>query len=168
MGKIARILATRYQTRQRALTLRAEPHAREAGQALVELALVLPIFMLILVGAAECARLAYAWIEVANAARAGVQYGAQNHITAVDFAGMAQAAIEDSANLTTLTATATSFCRCSDGTVISCARGSGSCSGHVLNYVQVNTSAPIDPLVYLPGLPKTYTLQGQAIMRVEQ
>jgi hypothetical protein len=26
----------------------------------------------------------------------------------------------------------------------------------------------VDPLIYLPGLPHSYTLNGQAIMRVEQ
>ena len=55
-----------------------------SGQAFVELALVLPIFILLLVGAAEVGRLAYASIEVSNAARAGVAYAAQSHTTAQD------------------------------------------------------------------------------------
>ena len=68
----------------------------EAGQALVELALTL-VFILIplLIGAAEFARAAYAYIEVSNAARAAVAYGAQTHATALDQVGMLTAARND-------------------------------------------------------------------------
>ena len=41
----------------------------------------------ILIGSAEFARAAYAYIEVSNAARAAVAYGAQTHATALDTAG---------------------------------------------------------------------------------
>ena len=49
----------------------------------------------VLIGAAEFARAAYAYIEVSNAARAAVQYGAQNDATALDTAGMLTAAKND-------------------------------------------------------------------------
>lgn len=140
----------------------------ESGQALIELALVLPIFVLLLLGAAEFARLAYASIEVSNAARAGIQYGAQNHSTAVDLIGMTQAAINDGSNIKTLQAIATNFCICSDGTSITCANASMNCPARILDYVQVNTSVVVDPFFHCPGLPKTFTLQGQAAMRVEE
>ena len=60
----------------------------QTGQALVELSLTLPILFLLLMGAAEFGTLAYSAIEVANAARAGVAYGAQSHVTAADSTGM--------------------------------------------------------------------------------
>lgn len=141
---------------------------RESGQALIELALVLPIFVLLLIGAVELARLAYASIEVSNAARAGIQYGAQNHNTAIDISGIKQAAINDGSNIATLQATAVNFCICSDGTSITCANASINCTARILDYVQVNTSAVVDPLFHCPGLPKTFTLVGRATMRVEQ
>ncbi len=139
----------------------------EAGQALVELALTMPLLALLLLGAAELGRLAYAAIETSNAARAGVQYGAQNHITASDYAGMQVAATNDSPNVPGLTATAIHFCGCSDGTPSTCS--TGDCAGaRILEYVQVNTSTTFDPLVYCPGLPRTFTVNGQSIMRVWQ
>jgi Flp pilus assembly protein TadG len=64
----------------------------EKGQALVELALTLPALVLLLVAAAEFARVSYASIEVSNAAMAGVQYGAQSPIEAADTAGIQAAA----------------------------------------------------------------------------
>src|SRR5215469_13561699 len=86
----------------------------EAGHSLVEAALILPLLITILVGAAELARVAYAAIEVSNAAHAGAQYGAQNGGTASDSPGIATAAASDAANLTTLTTTSSFSCICSD------------------------------------------------------
>jgi Flp pilus assembly protein TadG len=143
------------------------------GSALVEIALMFPIFLALLVGAAEFGRLAYAAIEVANAARAGAAYGAQSHITASNYTGMQLAATQDAPNVTGITATATNFCACSSApsTPVSCTAVLTSCSTaplHSLEYVQVNTTAMIGPLFNYPGIPHTFTLTGQAIMRVEQ
>lgn len=43
----------------------------ENGQALVEMALVLPLFLLLLFGVIEMGRIGYAYITVSNAARVG-------------------------------------------------------------------------------------------------
>jgi Flp pilus assembly protein TadG len=151
------------------------------GQSFVELALVLPIFVLLLVGAAEFGRLAYFGIEVSNAARAGVAYGAQNHITASDNPGMQLAATNDGSNVVGLAAscsgtsvnglcaTSSHFCSCSGAGTSTCSAGDCTGTGNrILEFVQVNTTAVVDPLIYLPGLPRSYTLNGQAVMRVEQ
>lgn len=135
------------------------------GQSLIEFALALPIFLLLLLGAAEFGRLAYAYIEVANAAHAGVQYGAQSHITASDNVGMALAATQDGTNLPTLQASPTHYCTCADGTPSACT--AGTCT-RLIEYVKVDTSATVNTLFHYPGIPSTITLQGQAIMRVEQ
>ncbi len=141
-----------------------------AGGALVELALVVPVFVALLLGAAEFARLAYASIEVSNAARAGVAYGSQSSTTASDISGMQTAATNDGANVTGLSATATEFWTCSGSTVPYTQLSSPpTCTGtgnHLLNYVQVTTTATVNPLIHVPGLPTTFTLHGLAIMRV--
>lgn len=139
----------------------------DRGQALVELALTMPLLIILVLGAAEVGRLAYAAIETSNAARAGVQYGAQNHITASDFVGMQTAALDDGPNVAGLAANASNFCSCANGAPSTCA--AGDCAGsRIIEFVQVNTSATFDPLIYCPGLPRTYNLNGQAIMRVWQ
>jgi Flp pilus assembly protein TadG len=138
-----------------------------AGGALVELALIVPIFTILLLGAAEFGRLAYAAIEVSNAARAGVAYGSQSSSTASNLTGMQTAATNDGPNVAGLTATASQFWSCSNApstqssTPPTCTAGN-----HLLNYVQVKTTATVDPLIHVPGLPTTYTLRGLAIMRV--
>jgi Flp pilus assembly protein TadG len=151
------------------LASRAVMHS-EVGQSLVELALTFPIFILLLIGAAEFGRLAYAAIEVSNAARAGASYGALTHITASDVANIRLVATKDAVDVTGMTATATKFCACSTGGILTCSTALTTCTSpaRVIEYVQVNTTGTVDPLFHYPGLARTFTLRGQAIMRVEQ
>ncbi len=139
------------------------------GSSFVELALILPIFATILLGSAEFGRLAYDSIEVTNAAYAGAVYGAQSGSTASDTANMQAAASADAANLSEMTATATKICSCSDGTAITCSTPSSCVSpARIQEFVQVNTAATVTLLIRAPGLPATYTLHGQSVLRVVQ
>jgi len=139
----------------------------ERGQNLLEFALVVPIILLLLVGAIEIGRLAYLSILVNNAAHAGVQYGAQNLATASDNTGMQIAALDDGQNISGLTAAASHYCTCADGSSSSCQPTD--CAGsHRLVYVQVNTTGQFHSLVAYPGLPSSYTVSGEAVMRVAQ
>src|ERR1700743_3857150 len=125
------------------------PEVQDAGQALVELGLTLPLLLLLLIGAAELGRLAYYSIEVSNAARAGVAYGAQHHVTALDFNGMKTAAQNAAGNVTLTTKTATNSCACSNSySATSACSGTFSCSGanRVIEYVQMNTGVTISPM----------------------
>lgn len=140
----------------------------QAGNSLLEVALMMPMFTTLIVGAAEFTRLAYAEIEVTSAARSGAEYGAQTRATAADLTGIQNEAVASSPDVTNLQATASTFCTCSDGTSITCSSAGTSCSARISEYVQVNTSASIDPLFHVPGLPTTYTLSGIAVQRVAQ
>ena len=145
----------------------------ETGQALIETALVIPILMLLLLAAAEIARVADAAIEVANAAKAAVAYGAQSQANASDTTGIQTAAATDASDLTsTLTVTPTLSGICSSGNA--CTGANSTClntdcstpGDHIENILTVNTSASINPLVHVTGLPLTYTVQGQAVQKV--
>ena len=140
----------------------------DAGQALVELALTIPLLLLLLLGAVELARAAYASVEVTNAASAAVRYGAQNRTTAQDFPGMQLAAQNDAANITLTSTTPARTCSCSDGT-----QSGSSCAGFrctdgaaTMETLTVMTTANFDTLVHLPGLPTTFTLRGYAVQKV--
>jgi Flp pilus assembly protein TadG len=148
-----------------------------SGQAFVELALILPVLVLMLVGAVEVGRLAYASVEVSNAARAGVAYGAQNSSTAADPANIRLAARQDAPDLTILTATTSLACSCESSAGVITALGSCASNitnlttcpspSHIIQYVQVQTSAVVPTLFHFPGIPSTVTLGGYAIMRVQ-
>ncbi|WP_109487954.1 TadE/TadG family type IV pilus assembly protein [Occallatibacter savannae] len=64
----------------------------EDGQSLVELALTLPLLLVLLLGVAELGHIAYASINVSNAAKAAGQYAAQNTSTAVQTGSILAAA----------------------------------------------------------------------------
>jgi len=134
------------------------------AQSTVELALLLPVVALVMVAAADFARVYYMSTALVSAARAGVQYGAQSTTAASDTAGMKQAALNDASNLSGVTTTASKFCECPPSTShVSC---SPACSGMEM-YVQVNTSANFHTLVSYPGIPSTLTLNERALMRAE-
>jgi Flp pilus assembly protein TadG len=140
----------------------------ESGQALIEAALSLPLFALILIGAAELARVAYAAIEVTNAARSGAEYGGQNSSTAQDTSGISAAASYDGANLTGLTVTSSYACVCSDGSASTCLNTDCS-NSHIEESVTVNTSASYSPLFHVSGISATsFTLKGRATQKCAQ
>jgi Flp pilus assembly protein TadG len=140
--------------------------AEERAQALLEVALTLPILLLLLLGAAEMARVSYAAIEVANAARAAVQYGAQNSTTAADTTGMQTAASNDASNIASVTTTVSTSYICSNG---SSASGTPpACSGSAVETIlTVNTQATINPMIHL-YLPTTFTVHGRAVQKCLQ
>jgi TadE-like protein len=148
-------------------------HARglataEEGSALAELAIILPMLCLLLFGLIEVGRLGYYSILVGNAARAGVQYGAQGYGSARDHAGMQSSALNDGQNVSGLSAVASHSCTCADGTASTCLEGDCPNSHRIL-YVQVVTTGLFPSLLNYPGLPaslRTVTVNATATMRV--
>lgn len=154
----------------------------ECGSALVETALTLPMFVVMLLGPVELARVACAAIEISNAAKAAAAYGAQNHSTQSDVPGMQQAAINEVDNLSGLTFTQTNVqaslsgvcssgnpCTGTDnGSGPTCTSSDCGAGDHAEAIVTVSTSGAIDPLIHLPGLPTTYTVHAGAVQTVLQ
>jgi Flp pilus assembly protein TadG len=145
----------------------------ERGTALIETALSLPLICLLLMGAGEFARVAYAAIEVSNAANAAANYAASSHNAAGDWSssgsgpsktfsgGIVNVAKGDAANLTgsnavTVTDIYTS-CACADTTVgppSSCTDVAACSAGNsaLLETITVSTQATYSPLLRYFGL----------------
>ena len=140
----------------------------ERGQAMAELAIIAPLMLVLVIGLVELGRYANFSIEVANAARAGVQYGAQNLAVANDNAGMQNAATADAPDLGAgISATATHFCTCANGATSTCQPTD--CAGsHRLLYVQVDTSETFNSMLHFPGVLNSLQVKGHAVMRVVQ
>lgn len=137
----------------------------DSGQALIEVAVSAMLMVTLLAGTCEFGILEYDAIEVTNAARAGVQYGAQSKTAALDIAGMKLAALADGPNVAGLSATASHFCSCSDGSASTCSGGDCSTS-RMIEYVQVNTTVTVTPPFHVPSLPQSFNLSGLAVMSV--
>lgn len=140
----------------------------DSGTSVLEASLLTPVLLVLLLGVIEIGRYAALSIQVANAARAGAQYGAQNLVTASDGPGMKSAALADGQNVPGLTANA---CACytnsstSSPNVPLCS----TCPGSSGVYVQVNTHAIFQPIFTFgidPG--KSITVNGVAQMQVAE
>jgi Flp pilus assembly protein TadG len=148
---------------------------RWSGQSIVEFAIAAPVLALMLVAAADIARVFFFSVAVNNAARAGAQYGSQTLISAANTSGMETAATNDGSNIPGLTATA-SQCTCESpsGSVPACSAAPFSMpasyctTNSSATFVQVDTAATFTTIVHYPGLPNSFTLNGQATMQVEQ
>jgi len=139
----------------------------DSGQAVVELALMLPVALMFLIGIVEIGRYANASIVVDHAARAGVQYAAQNNVTASDTSQIIQAAQADATEFPNLTVTPSHYCTCADGSSSTC-EPTDCQDSRIIEYVKVDTETQLPSLFGYPAFPKVFTVKGQAIMRVSQ
>lgn len=152
----------------------------ESGQALIELAISLPLLLLVLLGGVELGEIAYASIEVTNAAKAAAQFGASNGgayvSTGLDTQGMLAAANNDAGNLGNSIAFASGYptmaCSCTNGGTATCSvpvtcAPKGSLPSQPIVTVTVQMTTNFNPLIYIPGWSHTsITLYGWAQQEV--
>ena len=136
----------------------------QRGASLVELAFVMPLFLLLLFGAVDFGRAYFLANELAGAAHAGAEYGAQDPS---DTTGITAAARADAPDVPGLSVGTPSYgCECSDGTSYSanCA-STPTCTYNAVYRVSVTVSATYSPLFPWPGVPSSVTLTSTAVMR---
>ena len=137
-----------------------------AGSALVELALVLGLLLLILMGTIDFARIFFAGVTAVDAARACVQYGSQSNTYTGDFTGMQAAADENAQDLSATTPSSQRFCKCENGNDVNCV--TETCTeGAPQIYVQVEMQSTFNTLVDFPGIPSVTGLTRKATFRVQ-
>lgn len=142
----------------------------DGGQSLLELAVATPFLLLLLAGCVDYGRFMYDGIQLGNAAKAGVAYGAQDPSTAVQDSAMIKAATNDASGVASPTATATQYPQCSDGSMyyannVNYPNGCAT-PGHPLNYVSVTVSGTFVPMIQLPGLVNPLTITKTAVEQV--
>lgn len=151
----------------------------DRGQALIELAISLPLLMLLLLGATELGRIAYASIEIANAAKAAAQFatygGAYSATTGSgwDENGMLVAARADAGELSGVNFAANypaMSCSCTSGTANcgsgnippTCTVAKGTPPNPTVT-VSVRLQTSYNPLIFIPGWTHaSITLYGYA------
>lgn len=139
----------------------------ESGQALVEVALASSVIALLLIASIDFGRFAYDGVLLANGARAGVQYGAQNLTTVLDNGGMQSAAKNDAQNIAGFSATGSHFCTCALGDTATSTCLQGDCpNSHRLVYAQVAATGSFAPLFAYPGIPATISITRTAVLQV--
>ena len=141
---------------------------RQRGNALIEFALCSVLLLIITAGVTDFARLFTIADMAASSASAGTQYGALSPAHYGDFAGMQDAALEDTGYLTGATATASQTCYCNvGGSAVTCpATGCGG-GGSPEAYVTVQTSVPFTPIFTYPWIPTLISVSGSSTVRVQ-
>jgi Flp pilus assembly protein TadG len=123
--------------------------------------------LLVFFGVLDFGRGYYAEICLVNAAYAGAQYGALVTGQSSNYTGMQTAANNDDPGTPGFAAAASGFCACSPGGAsVSCA---SSCAGYSspLQYIKVQTSGNVKPLLPYPGIPATFSLTATCTLRVQ-
>lgn len=139
----------------------------QQGVAVIEMAIVLPFLILLLLGAADFARLYNAKIKIDAASRAGVHYGSRLLANATDHAGMVAVAQTDAA-LVGMTASATDFCYCNgQPPAVVCASSCSPPDTQPQRYVEVVTGYTFHTTVSYPGIPSPVNLTATSRMRVQ-
>jgi Flp pilus assembly protein TadG len=149
----------------------------QSGQALLELAFMLPILLLLLIGVIEVGRYAYVGILVGNAAHAGAFYGSQSNAQSVDSTGITAASDADFQNngqnvSALIVDPPVVTCGCdNNGTIAPAACngvGAGVCAaGHWVVTVTVTASGTFNSLFNYPGIPGSITISRSSSMRVK-
>ncbi len=127
---------------------------RVRGQSLVEFALALPLLVLLVAMAADIGRAFTAYIELGNMAREGARYGAISPATAVDSAGIRNAAIGEGATIFGMTPT------------IQSTAGTETRNSQSYMYVTVTARLDFEPFVQFPPIPATIPIKREVTMMV--
>jgi len=139
------------------------------GAVAVELAIVIPVLMLLFVGAFDYARLSNWALIVASASRAGAQFGAQSESNAADTATIStrvQAAAQSIGGVDPVTAsTARMFCRCVDVLMTNCNQSCATTGGKSI-FIEVTASKTFVPTIPYPGLPASVALSTRTEFRI--
>jgi Flp pilus assembly protein TadG len=131
--------------------------SKRRGTAALEFVIVLPVLMVIVIGAADLSRMLHYKNVLTNAARTGAAYGATHAVsdyTYDEWVDRVQAhALEEAANLPDYKSSLI------DLTVTTFDEADGS------QRVQVEATYPFEMLIHWPGWPKQLTLQHSVSMR---
>jgi Flp pilus assembly protein TadG len=153
----------------------------QSGQALVEMAIALPVLLILALGVIELGRYAYIAILVGNAAHAGALYGSQNTAASADTTGIQNAAeydfaggtaagsIDNGQPVSQLNVTSSTSCGCDSGGTITgfgCATTPSCATGHWVVIVSVTASGTFNSLFNYPGIPSSLAISRTSTMRV--
>lgn len=146
------------------------------GAATVELAMVIPMLMMMLVGAVDFGLVIHQKMQLAHAVRAGAQHALvssplnkggldQTDLTAIETAILDGIAWDANP---TRNVTAALFCECTDGSVVACG-GTGICplDNRKHQYISVTVEEDFETLFDYPAIGKSVHLKNDATFRLD-
>ena len=158
-------------------TVHVRAKTNQRGSVLSEFAIVIPLVLLMIVGAVDFGRVWVLASVSANAAQAGAQYGSQSVPLSANLAGIrtvvendlgASAVVrgssEDGMTVDDFTITPERYCECSGGAGIDC---DDTCAGGVKPsvFVRVTVDSTFETIFDYPGIPSDIPVTRVAVMR---
>ncbi len=145
--------------------LRSEFTRSEDGSALVEMALLLPVLLLIVLGVFDYALVIEKRLRLAEAVAAGTAYAALPG-NALDIAGTQNAATLAAVNMPEMSVTASAYWTCTPGG--GQVTANSTCSGGIapMQWMEVDATATPTLKFQFPGLPFNVPLTAASIHRV--
>ncbi len=141
--------------------MRLRVKRRERGQSLAEFAILLPLLLILTLGAIDYGRVYFAYVSVTNAARNGAQYASVSPDAAADEAGVREAVLDETSALLDTSPTNPSV------VLVSPPPASPSCQDADANpCARVTVHYTFHTLVSWPGLPSSIEVQRTVEMRV--
>jgi Flp pilus assembly protein TadG len=138
----------------------------DKGGALVELAVVLPVLILISIGVMDYGRVYFTSVAVANAARAAAEWGAYGMAGSDTKTAEMQAFGQlDGNEVGTIAFNTTRFCECGTTSVACSTTECGGGYGPAQVYVTVTATKTVALLIRYPGLPASVTISRSATFR---
>jgi len=147
--------------------LRLRRRLGSEGLAATELAFVAPMLILLMTGGWDLGNVVYQAERLANAARAGTQYGLANGNN-TNYTGMVQAARNDANDPNNaLNVTATQVCVCPGGGTPTAAACGANCTGNAsqLDYVQVTVNENYSTMFTYPFVSNPVSLTSTVMLR---
>jgi Flp pilus assembly protein TadG len=138
---------------------------KDRGAAVIEMAIVLPIFAILLLGAIDFSRVFFAAIELGNAVTAGAEFGSRTTGNASNTSGISSTVTQDASDLTGVSATSVSYCTCpGSSTQVGC---STVCTGYgpPKMYVSVTGTYTWTSVVSWPAMPDNVPISRTVVMR---
>lgn len=148
----------------------------ESGASAVELALLLPLLVLLLLGTIDFGRVFYGAITITNAARAGASEGSLGLVRSGQKADIETRVCNEAATLNLCTfpdipeVVVERYCECPEGTETVpplCDFDDTSCGQLPLVFLKVGVNWTFNTIVDYPGIPDSINIYREAIMRVQ-
>jgi Flp pilus assembly protein TadG len=127
---------------------------RSRGQSLAELALLLPVLLMIMLGAIDFGRAYFAYVSVTNGAQNGAHYASAGPLYASDLTGIKNAVLADTSDLVNTSATNPDV-----------AASSGT-DGQGNMFVDVTVTYQFEPIFPWPGVPGSFDIGRTVRARV--
>lgn len=144
------------------------------GNAIVEMAIAVPVLLVMVMGAVDFGRLYFEAVVAHNSAIVGSFYGAQEIRYAADSTGIRNAAAGDATDLDGFSSTHEVLCECLNGGDYSTGTAQASCSdadcgayGAPRVYVKTRSAKSFSTMGWYPGVPQTTPVGGTGWVRVQ-